>query len=69
MNPALHDCFDRLAQTALALENGWQREAGIHYLEASVAAAEAFPLKSDESEALGVILAAVGRSIPAERAA
>lgn len=56
MNPALHDCLDALAQTSLALENGWQREASVHLLEASVAAAEAFPLGSPESEALGCIL-------------
>lgn len=64
MNPALHDCLDALAQTSLALENGRQRSASIHYLEASEAAAEAFPLYSEESSALGVLLAAVGRNIP-----
>lgn len=63
MNPALHDCLDALAQTSRALENGWRREASVHYLEASLAAGEAFPLDSPQSEALGVILGAVGAMV------
>ena len=67
MNPALHDCLDALAQASLALENGWQREASVHYLEASVAAGEAFPLSSPESAALGVLLGAVGSMVNGAR--
>ncbi len=63
MNPALHDCLDALARMSLALENGWQREASVHYGTASLAAGEAFPLDSPASEALGALLAEVGTMV------
>lgn len=66
--PALTALYDALGYArdalgaALGLITGFPSSS---LIEASVAASEAFPLDSPQSEALGVILGAVGRAIPA----
>lgn len=64
--PALTALYDALGFTrdalgaALGLSGGFPSSL---LLEASVAAAEAFPLRSAESQAFGVILGAVGTMV------
>ncbi len=61
MNPvALWQVLNCAATALNAAEDGLTGIAEQAYLEASLAAGDAFPLNSRESEALGVILAAVG---------
>jgi hypothetical protein len=60
--PALHDALDGATAAAFAAESG-DRERLDHALwEASAAAASAFPPGSQEADALGVILTAIGRA-------
>ena len=61
MNPvALWQVLNCAATALCSAEDGLTGIAGQAYLEASFAAGDAFPLDSRESEALGLILAAVG---------
>jgi len=62
VNPAaLYDALNCASLAVLLAEGGRSTEAETAFLGASVATAEAFPLDSEESRALGVILAAIGR--------
>ena len=61
MDPmALFDALNCAATALISSETGRDSIAEQAYLEASFAAGDAFPLDSRESEALGLILAAVG---------
>jgi hypothetical protein len=62
--PALHDALDSATSAALAAEGGDHDRVSWALLEASSAAASAFPAGSREAEALGVILSAIGRAVP-----
>lgn len=57
---ALYDVLNCASTALISAETGNDRIAEQAYLEASFAIGDAFPLGSRESEALGVILAAVG---------
>ena len=59
---ALHDALDSLTLAALAAEGGDRERAGWMLLEASTAAADAFPAGSCEAEALGVIFGVIDRA-------
>lgn len=63
--PALHDTLDCATSAALAAEDGDRHRAAFALLEASFAAASAFPAGSREAEALSVIFTAIGRTIAA----
>lgn len=56
---ALYDALNCASLAVLAAEGRDHAKAETALLEASVAASEAFPLDSDESRALGLILGAV----------
>lgn len=60
--PALHDALDSATLAALAVESGDCGQAQNALLEASAAAASAFPPGSREAEALGVIFTAIDRA-------
>jgi hypothetical protein len=60
--PALHDALDCAAAATLAAEAGDRNCAELAVLEASAAAASAFPPGSREAEALGVIFTAICRA-------
>jgi hypothetical protein len=62
VNPcALYDALNCASLAVLAAETGRSAVAETALMEASAAAAGAFPAGSPEAEALGVILAAAGR--------
>lgn len=61
--PALHDALDCATAAALAIEDGDRDRADLALLEASAAAASAFPPDSREAEALGVIFTAIDRAL------
>ena len=62
MNPvALYDALNLASAAVLLAEGGDARGAETMLLEASLSASDAFPAGSREAEALGVVLAAVGR--------
>lgn len=56
--PALYDALNCASMAVLLAESGDTRQAEAVLLEASFAAADAFPFGSPRAEALGVILAA-----------
>ena len=60
--PALHDALDGATLAALAVESGDRGQAQNALLEASAAAASAFPAGSREAEALTVIFTAIHRA-------
>jgi hypothetical protein len=62
--PALHDALDGAAMAAFAAEGGDQERMSWSLMEASAAAASAFPAGSREADALEVILGAIGRAAP-----
>jgi hypothetical protein len=63
MNPAaLYDALNCASLAVLAAEGGRSREAEEAYMEASVAAMDAFPDGSAEAAALNVVLGAVGEA-------
>jgi hypothetical protein len=47
-------------ELAVAASRGGDKDAVAYWLDASIASGDAFPLGSPESEALGVLLDAVG---------
>jgi hypothetical protein len=57
---ALYDVLDCASLAIQYAEDGRTGAAREAYVKASLAAGDAFPLDSEESRALGVILAAVG---------
>lgn len=62
MNPvALYDALNCLSLAVLRAEAGEHSRAETVLLEASLAAADAFPAGSPEAAALDVLLAAAGR--------
>ena len=61
--PALHDALDSATSAALAAEGGDHDRVSWALLEASSAAASAFPAGSREAEALSVILSAIGCAV------
>jgi hypothetical protein len=68
MHPvALYDALNCASLAVLAAEGGDHARAETALLEASVAASEAFPLRSAQSEALGVILSEVGSMVSGAR--
>ena len=60
--PALHDALDCATAATLAVQDGDRDRADLALLEASAAAASAFPPGSREAEALGVIFTAISRN-------
>lgn len=64
---ALYDVLNCASMAVLAAEGGRSRAAEQAYLEASIASGDAFPLDSDESRALGVLLGAVGTMVTGAR--
>jgi hypothetical protein len=62
--PALHDALDGAAMAVFAAEGGDRERVSWSLLEASAAAASAFPVGSREADALEVILGAIGRAMP-----
>ena len=62
--PALHDALDGAATAAFAAEGGDRERVSWSLMEASAAAASAFPAGSREADAFGVILGAIGRAVP-----
>ncbi|HVB43265.1 MAG TPA: hypothetical protein VNF47_11240 [Streptosporangiaceae bacterium] len=60
--PALHDALDSATLAALAVERGDRGQAQNALLEASAAAASAFPAGSREAEALSMIFTAIDRA-------
>lgn len=60
--PALHDALDSATLAALAVGSGDRGQAQNALLEASAAAASAFPAGSREADALSVIFTAIGRA-------
>jgi hypothetical protein len=60
--PALHDALDGATLAALAAESGDRERVDQALMEASAAAASAFPACSREADALGVIFTAIGRA-------
>jgi hypothetical protein len=60
--PALHDALDSATLAALAVESGDRGQAQTALMEASAAAASAFPAGSREAEALTVIFTAIDRA-------
>jgi len=60
--PALHDALDGAVAAALAAESGDRERVGQALLEASAAAASAFPPGSREADAIGVIFTAIGHA-------
>lgn len=67
--PALHDALDGAATATFAAEGGDRERVSWSLMEASAAAASAFPAGSREADALEVILGAIGRAMPALQAA
>jgi hypothetical protein len=68
VNPvALYDVLNCASMAVLAAEGGRVRAAEQAWLEASFAVGDAFPLDSDESRALGVLLGAVGTMVSGAR--
>jgi hypothetical protein len=59
--PALRDFLRCLSESVLLAESGDDLGADTYHLPASAAALEAFPIGTEESRALGVILAAAAR--------
>jgi hypothetical protein len=62
--PALHDALDGAVVAAFAAEAGDRQRVGEALMEASAAAASAFPPGSRGAEALGVIFAAIDQASP-----
>ena len=62
--PALHDALSSATTAAFAAEGGDRDGTALALMEASAAAASAFPPGSGEADALGVIFTAIGRAIP-----
>ena len=60
--PALHDALDGATLAAFAAESGDRERVNQALLEASAAAASAFPPGSAEADALAVIFTAIGRA-------
>jgi hypothetical protein len=60
--PALHDALDGATAAAFAAESGDRDRVDQALLEASAAAASAFPPGSREADALGVIFTAIGHA-------
>ena len=61
MNPAaLYDALNTMSVCVLAAEGGRFAEAETAWLEAGLAAPEAFPPRSPQGDALNLILRAVG---------
>jgi hypothetical protein len=58
--PALHDALDGATAAAFAAESGDSQRMDQALMEASAAAASAFPPGSQEADALGVIFTAIG---------
>ena len=64
---ALYDALNCASLAVLAAEGGDHAKAEIALLEASVAASEAFPLASPQSQAFGVILGEVASMVSGAR--
>jgi hypothetical protein len=62
--PALHDALDGAATAVFAAEGGDRQRVSWSLMEASAAAASAFPAGSREADALEIILGAIGRAMP-----
>lgn len=62
--PALHDALDGLSLAAFIGEDGDRGCVDQALMEASFAAASAFPPGSREADALNVIFTAIGRAVP-----
>ena len=62
--PALHDALDSARSAAWAAEAGDRDSMSFALMEASAAAASAFPPGSREADALGVIFTAIHRAVP-----
>lgn len=58
---ALYGALDLLSTAVLCAEGGDTERAATFRMEASLAAADAFPAGSDEANALGVLLDAAAR--------
>jgi hypothetical protein len=67
--PALHDALDGATLAAFAAESGDRERVDQALMEASAAAASAFPPRSREADALGVIFTAIGRAASEPEAA
>lgn len=67
--PALHDALDGATAAAFAAESGDREGVDQALLEASAAAASAFPPATREADALGVIFTAIGRAVSDPEAA
>lgn len=62
--PALHDALDGAALAVFEAEGGDRERMSWLLMEASAAAASAFPAGSREADALEVIFGAISRAIP-----
>jgi len=62
--PALHDALDGAALAVFEAEGGDRKRMSFLLMEASAAAASAFPAGSREADALEVILGAISHAVP-----